>query len=378
LNALRQEEQLAWLASGAEFSFGEAEEAPLPPEQLVALGNGSPGVELVIDGGLTARVYKLRAKEQCWAIKVARQHSLVRNVDGSTAFLNELQRHAQLRALRDAGISLPGVIYPVYGSLRRGLLVSPWIEGEPIWQWDERRLIQVLNTGIALHREGMFEWDYSPGNVLDDGQQVWLFDFGYMYCFDPLTQFNSAGCGTDCTQFHVIERIETRNLFGWLLDLERRDGLESALDGFHMTKKVALEAYRGLRQALSERGADIAVLGWLDRICRAWEDGLTGNLFSLFLREGWRSHSFDLEDDLHGRSCTPRTLMRVDWLIEAAQHSHAALRDAGALVGADEPLTSFALVQRYRERRLRAEAFQVQAQATSFLTPHRTEPESGA
>ena len=361
LNALRQERHLAWLASGAEFSLGEAGDAPLPPQQLAALDATSPGVEAVFEGGLTARVFKLHAHGRRWAIKVERAHSLVHNVDGRTAFLNELQRHAELRALRDAGVQLPGVVCPVYGSLRHGVLVSPWIDGETVARFDERRLQQLYETGIALVSQGLFEWDFSPGNVIDDGHQVWLFDFGYMYRFDPLTQFNSAGQGDDCPMFHLAERIETRNAFGWLLDIEHQEGLERALDSYRMVKRIALGAYGVLCGTLARRHAAGAVLGWLEGIAAGWTEVLAGDLRRLYLREAWRSHALDLEDDLHGGSCTPRTLLRADWLIRAARHAPAALRAAHALFGADEALSPFALVQRYCERRLQAEALQIPA-----------------
>jgi tRNA A-37 threonylcarbamoyl transferase component Bud32 len=358
LNAQRQQLDLAWLASGAEFSLGDAAQAPLPPGQLAALAPASPGVEAVVEAGLTARVFKLRAQGRCWAVKVERPASLVHNVDGRTAFLNELRRHADVRALRAAGVAVPGVVAPVYGSLRHGVLASPWIEGESVAGFDERRLRQLFETGVALHAQGLFEWDFSPGNLIDDGRQVWLFDFGYMYRFDPLTQFNSAGRGDDCPDFHLAERIETRNAFAWLLDVEQQQGLAAALGHYRLVKRFAIDAYAGLQANLARRGAATRVLCWLEQIRSGWADALAGDLHRLYLREGWRSHGFDLDDDLHGASCTPRTLQRADWLIRTAQDAYAALQGAGALSGADAALSPAALVGRYRERRRRAEGLQ--------------------
>lgn len=358
LNEQRQRRNLALMASGAEFELGESAGLPMAPQALAALHATSPGVEAVFEGGLTARVFKLRGQGRCWAVKVARAQSLVQNVDGQTSFLNELQRHADIRALREGGAHLPGVITPAYGSLRHGVLVSPWIEGVNVDRFDARRLRQLLDTGVALVSHGLFEWDFSPGNVIDDGVQVWLFDFGYMYRFDPLTQFNSAGRGDDCPAFHLAERIETRNALGWLLDVEAQDGLDAALEQYRMLKRLALEAYRELHAILARRGASAAVLAWLDGITGAWASA-PADLRAMFLREGWRSHALDLDDDLHGRSCTPRTLQRADWLIERAQHSHAALLEARALFGADASLGSAALAQRYRALRIRAEALQI-------------------
>jgi hypothetical protein len=359
LDAARQQADLAYLASGREFAFGAPADCPLPPAQLAALDAAAPGVEAVHDGGLTARVCRLRIGERRFAVKIARSECLVRNDDGRTSFLNELQRHAELRALHEAGVALPGIVAPLYGSLRAGVIVSPWIDGEHVDRFDARRIRQLLASGSALVAHGFFEWDFSPGNLIDDGRQVWLFDFGYMYRFDPLAQFNSAGHGDDCPQFHLAERIETRNAFAWLLELEQHDGRDAALAAFRIVKQAALEAYGSLRDALAGRGARPEVIGWLDAITAGWSAALAGELAPLYLREGWRSHALDLEDDLHGQTCTPRTLARADWLIATATNAHAALRDTGALFGPDLALGPDALVQRYRTKRAQAERFLV-------------------
>jgi hypothetical protein len=357
LEAQRRRAQLALLASGAEFGFGDAADCPLPPARLAALDASSPGVEAVHEDGLTARVFKLRVGERCMAVKVARRECLVQNDDGRTSFLNELQRHAELRALRDAGAALPGIVAPVYGSLRAGVIVSPWVDGELVDRFDARRIGQLLASGAALIEHGFFEWDFSPGNLIDDGRQVWLFDFGYMYRFDPLMQFNSAGDGTDCPQFHLAERIETRNAFAWLLGLEQRRGPDAALAAFRVIKQAALAAYVALRSSLAARDAQPAVLAWLDAISARWSAALGGELGALYLQEGWRSHALDLEDDLQGQTCTPTTLARADWLIGTAARADAALRAGDALFGPDAALSSDALVQRYRTRRAQAERF---------------------
>ncbi|CAN7472961.1 hypothetical protein [Rhizobacter sp. LjRoot28] len=362
----RRQSQLDLVARGHEVEVGTPDACPLPLADLLQLHAGHPAVVSVHDSGLTAVVYCVRAKGHDWAVKRARPRCLVNNVDGQTSFLNEVQRRAELTALRHApggGERFAGVIDTVYASVRRGIIVSPWIEGEPVLQWDERRLEQVFDTGRELVRAGFFEWDFCPGNVMDDGRRVHLFDFGYMYRFDPLRHFNSAGDGLAAPQCHLAERIETRHAFAAFLELEASRGVEAALEAFRMEKRIALRTYRRLAAELRDDGASDAVCRWLGGIADKWDHALAGDLNALYLEEGWRSHVIDLEDDLNGQTCTPATLRRTDWLLSALDTSHMALVKAGALFGSDQGLSATELRSVYEAKRRAAQGFQTTAKA---------------
>lgn len=361
LDARRQQSALTRLRQPHDLVVGDAARLPVAPAQLQALTPASPGVEQVCGGGLTAVVYKLRTPTGVLAVKQARPECLVRNLDGQTSFVNELLCHAEIAACRARGADLPGIIAPWYGSLHQGVIVSPWIEGQRPEHFDERALRQLYDHGRRLCELGLFEWDFSPGNILDDGRLLWLFDFGYMYRYDPLTQFNTAGQGNDVPAFHYAERIETRNLFGWLLRLEQRDGTEVALDAFRLMKTVAHDSFSEFRARLAGRGATPAVLDWLDAIVARWAAALRGDLQPLYLQEGWRSHLADLDDDLRGQTCTPATLARADWLIGCAQQHHAQLCSAGLLHGDLAGLDASALVEHLRGLRVMAQGFQIRA-----------------
>lgn len=351
LDQQRQQANLAFIASRAEFAFGDARALPLPVAALQALTADSPGVEAIHDGGLTAEVICLHHAGRRWAVKRARAECRVRNPDGQTSFLNELQRHAELAAL-----ALPGIVKPVYGSLRAGLVVSPWIAGRHPGVLDERQARSLLETGCALIEHGFFEWDYSAGNLLDDGERLWLYDFGYCYRFDPLTQFNSAGHGRDCPQFHLAERIEGRHLFGALLDAGSDD---QALPHFIAFKRQAIQAYDALAERLLHRGASSLVLAHYGRLAAHWRERLAHTPSRLYLVDAWQAHSSDLEDDLRGRSCTPRTLRRAQWLQRTLREHAASLRASGALTPADAALSDAALLARLHERELEARHYQL-------------------
>lgn len=351
LDARRQQANLAFVASGAAFAFGDEAALPLPVADLQALDAGSPGVEAVHDGGLTAEVLSLRAGGRRWAVKRARPECRVRNDDGRTSFLNELQRHAEL-----APLALPGVVRPVWGSLRAGLVVSPWVAGRHPGVLDERQARTLLQAACALVEHGFFEWDYSAGNLLDDGDRVWLYDFGYCYRFDPLTQLNSAGHGLEHPRHHPAERIEGRHLFGALLDA----GSDAdALPAFVAFKRLAVEAYEALAGRLQARGATTAVLAHYRGLADRWRQALAQDPARLYLADAWQAHASDLADDLHGRSCTPRTLRRAQWLQHALREHGPALRACAALAPDDAALGDAALLQRYREREALARTLQL-------------------
>lgn len=337
LDEQRQQGAQAWLASGRELILGDARRLPCAPEALAALTPTSPGVLRHVASGLTGDVYELRLGGQHLAVKVARAESRVRNVDGETAFLNELLRHQELVAARDAGVALPGILHAHYGSLQHRVLVTPWVDGGPPDLSDARVLRQLLDTGVHLHLAGHFEWDWSPGNLLDDGQQVWLFDFGYQYRFDPLTQLNSAGDGLACPRHHLVERLGARCVFAALLDTESTLGLEAAVRQFETFQGLGLAAMQGLHDALAQRGASAAVLDTL----RTWHAraaaALARDAGTAYVCEGWVAHAADVRDDLHGQSCGPRTLQRLAWL-QRVLTPHAAVLQAASLVA--QPVAS--------------------------------------
>ena len=362
LEAARQAAQLAFAAGREDIEVGDAGALPWPLDLLAGRDAGSLPEQRRFDNGLSAVVYRLRGQTHDWTLKRARAQPLVHNVDGRTSFLNEVQRRRDIEALKrrpGEARRWAGLVDTQYAAYRAGVILSPWIEGEPVCDWDERRLQQLFDTVCDLWTEGLFEWDLCPGNVLDDGRQLQLFDFGYQYRFDPLRQFNSAGQGNDQPLFHPVERFETRNFSGWLLDIETSQGAAAALDAFRLEKQLALAAYERMRSEIAARGASAEVLEWLQGIVRRWRQGLAdGGGETLYLAEVWRSHALDLADDLHGQSCTAGTLRRVDRLLHSIEQDFKALQRSGALFWGDESLSRGELRTRYQAKRELALSFQ--------------------
>jgi hypothetical protein len=346
LDAQRQQRQLAFMAGDDDLQIGSPAKSPWPIQQLAALEGNEPFVTESHQGGLTAIVHRLRAAGGDWALKRVRARPLVMNVDGQTSFLNEVQRRADVERLKSAAGGVErwrALVDTHYASLRRGIILSPWIDGQIVTAWDERKLAQLFETLCGLWMQGLFEWDLSPGNILDDGRQIRLFDFGYMYRFDPQHHFNSAGNGRDFPMFHPVERFETRHFSALLLKMEIEKGGDAALAAFRLQKSVALDAYESMRDKAARRCADATVIMWLDGIMKRWRAGLRGDIASLYLRDLWRSHRVDLDDDLRGKSCTPQTLDRVDWLLAAVDEHFPSLVKQHMLFWDDEGKSQSAL-----------------------------------
>ena len=360
MNALvhaRQQAQLAFVASGANLVVGEASACPLSPEALAALTPADPRVVEQYGGGLTARVLHLCIDDVHYTLKQRRPEALVRNIDGQTSFLNEVQRRADFTRLKaDPAWAdrLASIVPTLYADYRLGIILSPWIPGSPLARVTPALLAPLLETLTACEEAGLMEWDLCPGNLLDDGERLWLFDFGYMYPFDPLSQFNSNGLADPL--FHACERFETRFFFGWLLQQPLDE--QAQLACYRQLKQLALAHYASKRQRLATRGATTAVLAWLDEIMARWQRALGSEaaLRECFELEAFRSHVLDIEDDLHGQSCTATTLKRIDVVCQALTHRYGALAAGGALFYDNAGRDQASLLALYAHKRQQAQA----------------------
>jgi hypothetical protein len=364
----RQAAQLAWLESGEQIEVGDPGALPLPIEQLAATTPASPYVEEVFDSGLTAHVYRIAAGGRRWTLKCKRSESLVKNVDGQTSFLNEVQRRRDFTELKADPARAPRfrhIVSTQYASLRDGVILSPWIEGVRLQRFDGRVLDQLFSTIVNLELAGLFEWDFCPGNVIDDGANLMLFDFGYMYRFDPLLHYNNNGLATPL--FHGIERFETRNFFDYLLRNPQQLDERGLLAAYTEEKRYALKHYEVKLAQLQERGAAEAVLEWQRGINARWARALevgpssagVGPLERLYLVEGFRSNVLDLFDDLHGKSCTPLTLQKADFAVAMLRDHFALLREERGLFFGDEALSRSDLVTKYQDLKRKATEYQL-------------------
>ncbi|MCW8329863.1 hypothetical protein MD588_13710 [Photobacterium sp. SDRW27] len=361
LEQQRQQAQQAFVESGQNIEIGTLQGMPLTLQQLKNTTAESSYVVEVFNSGLTAVVYHLKIDGQHWTLKRKRKDCLVKNIDGQTSFLNEVQRRRDLVELkRGYPGSFKHIVDTQFASFRDGIILSPWVEGNPLAILNRNVFQQIFSSIVNLELRGLFEWDFCPGNILLNHQdEIRLFDFGYMYQFDPKKHFNSNGRSTPL--FHGIERFETRFFFDFLLKNPLNLSPEALFELYKLEKQCALEAYQEKLQQLIEIGADVSVISRQQGINQRWRLALTreDSLRELYLVESFRSNVLDLLDDLHGQSCSPYTLKKADLVLGLINSHFELLRSSDAFFFGDETKGKNELITKYSSLRSEAEQYQL-------------------
>ncbi|MFA0087638.1 phosphotransferase [Vibrio sp. 10N.261.51.F12] len=348
----RHKTQWQFEKSGDNLVVGHLNHCPISPEELALTTSQSPYVIQTFDSGLTAEVYRIRLDGKDFTLKKKRPVARVKNLDGQFSFLNEVQRRSDFQKVKDdpeTSESFKCIVETVYADYRLGIILSDWIEGEPIKQLTPSLLSQLFSTLSACERIGLFEWDLCSGNLLnDDNQQLWLFDFGYMYPFDPLTELNSNG--VDDPRFQFCERFETRFFSGWIL--EQGHSHRQSLEAFRRVKQAAMNALEEKQAWLQGNNASLEVIGFTERLRDQYRAALESDeaLDKIFTLEMFRSHVLDIEDDLDGKSCTPITIQRVNVVLDMIDEFYPVLNDQGALFYHNEGKTKLELIESYQEK----------------------------
>jgi len=361
----RQLAQQAFADSGQNIEIGTLQGFPLTLQQLQNTTKDSSYVLQTFNSGLTAVVHHIQVNGQSWTLKLKRPVSLVNNIDGQTSFLNEVQRRRDLVKLKQVQPeNFKHIVDTQFASFQDGIILSPWIEGKPITVLNKEIFQQVFTVISNLELSGLFEWDFCPGNILLDTQnEIKLFDFGYMYLFDPKCHFNSNGQNTPL--FHGVERFETRFFFDFLLKNPLKLGRDALLALYKIEKQCALQAYRRKLAKLIALGANKEVISRQQAINQRWQTALANDraLQDLYLLESYRSNVLDLLDDLHGQSCTAYTLKKADLVLHIISKQFEKISASDGFFFGDEQLTKNELISKYRQFRQDAERFQLKNQS---------------
>ncbi|MCK8061597.1 MULTISPECIES: AarF/UbiB family protein [unclassified Fusibacter] len=348
----RQEKQLAFDRSVQNLTFGSLSGTGLTLEDLVCMDFRHKYVVKTYDSGLTATVFKVKT-HRLFNYKKKRATSLVKNIDGQTSFLNEIQRRIEFAELSETDSVIERhMVKTVYADYRQGVLLSEWIEGNHPATITESFVDQLLDVSFAMQRKGTFEWDLCSGNLLiDPSGTLKLFDFGYCYRFDPLKEINPEGL--NAPMFHALERFETRYSMFELLKIEEENSLAQALKIYKMTKEVAIRHYSDHVLWLTDHHACAEVVDFFKALVNEWQAAIDSkeNLYGLYKKEAIRSHILDIHDDLAGQSCTVNTLKRLDAVLNWIVEDYDLLNSSDSFFWEDQSRTKDELVIHYESLR---------------------------
>ncbi len=357
----RQERQKQFDESGKNLVVGCAEDSPIAPETLAMTTNESDYVIETFQSGLTAEVYHIRVDGRDYTLKKKRQVAKVSNLDGQYSFLNEVQCRATLQSKKNdpqQSHRFTNVVSTVYADYRLGIILSEWIPGGPITELTATLVEQLFTTLINIEQAGLFEWDLSSGNLLvDDNGKLWLFDFGYMYPFSPLREFNNNGLSDP--MFHFCERFETRFLSGWFIQQSYSE--QQCLSLFQIVKQAACAVLNQKCQWLMNEGAPTELIDQVEQLISTYQDAVSSEskLKQLYHREMFRSHVLDIDDDLSGKSCTETTLKRIEIVQTQIAQDFERLKQGGALFHANANQTKQTLIESYQHKLMLARSYQV-------------------
>ena len=345
----RRKSQLYFLTSRQEIEVGNVKDLPVSVAEIEHIDEYSECVEQVFSSGLTAIVYKLKIDGKYYNLKKKRKEILVLNTDGQTSFLNEIQRRLDFEeAKKHNPENFRGIVETIYASLTKGFILSEWIEGEFITHFSKDIFSSIFQTLFEVEKIGLFECDLSlPNMLVDNNNRVHFFDFGYMYPYNPLQHFNSDG--KEIPIFHMAERLESRCLMQYLMDIENHQNINSALNAFKITKESALEIYIKKAYWLEKNMADNDVIVWQKHFIQLWENGLCNqdNLNDLYELESFRSYVLDVYDDVSGKSCTRATLQKADKILQKITNHYDFLKKNQGLFWGDELLDRSLLIKKY-------------------------------
>lgn len=345
----RRENQMKFINSNSEVEVGTLDNFNLSADELQIIDKDSKYVVNVFEGGLTAVVYKLSIGGKFYNLKKKRDNILVQNIDGQTSFLNEVQRRNDFNNLKKKDEqSFKGIVDTIYASFQKGIILSPWISGEHISMCSKKIYESLFSTLLNMELGGIFEWDLSGGNILVVGDEIRLFDFGYTYKFNPLTQFNSDGM--ESPLFHMAERFETRFFMQYLMDLEHNSNRENRHKAYKEEKEGALHIYKKKLEYVVKNEGSKNIANWINKIILSWEEGLSSDekLEELYEIEAFRSYVLDIGDDVGGKSCTKSTIKKIDKVLSIIEDNYNFLKDKNGLFFGDKKLNKAQLTEKYQ------------------------------
>ncbi|MGM0508986.1 MAG: hypothetical protein ACQERZ_07495 [Fusobacteriota bacterium] len=358
---VRRKRKLDFLKTKKEMEVGDIRDLPINLEEIKDIEDYPEYIERIFEDGLTGRVYKLDINGEKYTLKKEKDEIGVKNVDGLTSFLNEIQRREDFYSLKEKSPNkYNGIVDTIYASLNNGFIFSKWIEGIEPKKYTKNIIKSLFSVLWELEKVGIFEWDLCTGNLLvDNNENIKLYDFGYTYKFNPLKEYNSDG--KELPIFHMAERFETRAFMQYLMNIEEKEGIKKVLDIYKMEKRLAIEIYNKKLNWLIKNNADKDIIEFYEDILKLWKKGIIKNkeLKTIYCLESFRSYLLDVHDDISGKSCTPDTIKKINKVINICDEKYKFIKENDGFFFGDELLSKKELMKKYKKIKKEVKKYQI-------------------
>lgn len=356
----RRIKQLEQLNSGEEICFGTLENLSITIDELLSIQKNSPVVEEFFGGSATADVFRLNINGNLYTLKRKKSVIQVATIDGQVSFMNEVQRRVELEELKKQG-TFPklskNLVETIYASFNHGIILSKWIEGSHVKIFNREIIDNLFETIYNLEINGFFEWDLAPGNIIVKDNNIKLYDFGYMYKFNPREEYNPDG--NEFSHLYGISVFEIRSFYTWLIGIESQ-GIEEVLNELQIEKECALKYSIKKYEWLKENNADNNILEWQQSIIDElnWCLESKNNLKELYISEKFKCFSYDVDADIRGEWCTQNTLYKIDEIIKSLEENYELFKKKGVIYSGYEDLTKKEIIVEYKKNRENAVKWQ--------------------
>lgn len=340
----RRNKQKAFLKSKQNIIIGTLNHFPLKLDQLVNIENEKIFYQK-IESGLTSFIYNIELDNHKYNLKIKRDKILVDNPDGETSFLNEVQRRFEFEDIRKTNKIIDrGIVKTVYANLNQGVILSEYIEGIHLTNYTKYDLTSLFDLLFELDINGFFEWDLCSGNILKENDRIVLFDFGYMYKFNPLQHFNSEGLKEP--DFHPIERFETRHFLHVLRDMNETDSMRQ----YRLLKSLTKDYFIKKVRWLIINNADFEVINMYNEKITQIANIIENKdlMKQSFISDMYRATVMDIMDDISGKTCTIHTINKLEFVKTIIEHNYETLKETESLLN-EEGLSKEDLIVKYNE-----------------------------
>lgn len=224
------------------------------PTSLEAAQKLLPGIDEVHQEGCTSIVYRYNYESHSYAIKVKRKDipqfpkDLYYSFDIEMAFRFVSQI-----------FEINGICKTLYTNNSPKVMISDWISGCYIKNMnaiDVTAVAHAFELMLDLQKMGFFIFDLNMSNIKYKDGMPYLYDFGYVYPFNPRIECNPYTINrVPDMYFDNLERYKTTHIMRYISNIERTNGSLVAIQQYELFADIFLQYQQKWLLYLKERDA---------------------------------------------------------------------------------------------------------------------------